>query len=80
MAREFRVWNEVGDLFGVHRTPGAAERTAAAARNACRKHCRTSGKEVTPGMGDFQCGVLSRHGISIQVVEDGYDVTTGYIY
>ena len=71
---EYRVWNEGGDYFGSHRTRAAAERSAGTARRECQKNCRTNGQEVTPGRGDFKCGVLSPHGVSIQVIdEDGCD-------
>lgn len=37
--------------------------------------CETDGQEETPGRGNFKCGVLSPHGIHIQVTENGYDIT-----
>ncbi|MFB7906379.1 hypothetical protein ACFC1T_08130 [Kitasatospora sp. NPDC056076] len=76
MAIEYRVWNEVGDLFGVHRKRERAEETAERARKGCAKYCETDGEEENPGRGDFRCGVLSPHGISIQVVDGAYDVTS----
>ncbi|WP_413114820.1 hypothetical protein ACK1X7_07385 [Streptomyces sp. CY1] len=78
MAREFLVWNEGGELVsGPHRQRDVAEGQAERARQACP--CGTDGQEVTPGRGDFRCGVLSPHGISIQITENGRDVTAdGY--
>ena len=76
MAVEFRVWNEAGDLIsGPHRKRSVAEESADRARTECAEICGTDGEELTPGRGDFACGVMNPHGISVQVVEDGRDVT-----
>jgi hypothetical protein len=75
--REYLVWNEVGDLIsGPHRKRETAEKKASSAREWCRRNgCHTNGEEETPGKGNFKCGVLSEHGIHIQVTEGGYDIT-----
>jgi hypothetical protein len=76
--REYIVWNESGDLLsGPHRKRETAERMEAKFRSECAAfHCGND----NPGNGDFPeynttCGVLSPHGIHIQVTEDGYDIT-----
>lgn len=75
MDLQFVVYNEAGDILGefVNRSDAAAcmERE----REACAVICETDGKELSPGRGDFACGVLSEHGIHLQIFEDGQDVT-----
>lgn len=75
--REYLVWNESGDLIsGPHRKREVAERQEAKAMTDCEQNfCETDGQEETPGRGNFKCGVLSPHGIHIQVTENGYDIT-----
>lgn len=78
MTREYRVWNESGDLLGEYDTVAEAEAAEAREREACAKLCETDGQEDHPGRGDFRCGVMSPHGIHIQVSEDGEDITSHY--
>lgn len=78
--RQYRVWQENGDLWGEYDNPEQMEREADKAREYCRRNfCHTNGQEQTPGKGDFKCGVLSEHGISTQVVEGDDDVTQDYL-
>ncbi len=71
---EFRVWTEGSDLVGTYDTK--AEAVAAIALEAQRCPCGTDGQEATPGKGNFTCGALSPHGLHIQIIEDGVDVTS----
>ena len=67
---EYRVWLETGDLIEVFdNAPEAAER-ADLERAECP--CGTSGA-------DGECGVIHPHGVSIQVVKDGEDITQDYL-
>ncbi|ONK10396.1 hypothetical protein [Streptomyces sp. MP131-18] len=69
MGVEFRVWNEGGDLLGEFDNQNDAEAFAERERKACSAKC---------GMGedrDRLCGAVNPHGISVQIVEDGQDVT-----
>lgn len=76
MAVIFMVWNESGEISGPHRKREIAERRAEMAARDCEQNgCETDGQENTPGRGDFKCGVMSPHGIHIQVIENGEDVT-----
>ena len=70
---EYRVYNEVGEIYGECSTLGEAQDLAEIAKNECETHfCGTDGQEETPGRGDFKCGVLSEHGIHIDEVEGDY--------
>lgn len=74
-AKEYVVWDESGGLIsGPHRNRATAERAADKARAACAKICGTNGED-TDGRGNFACGVLSEHGIHIQITQDGRDVS-----
>lgn len=54
------------------------EEWAQEARDTCS--CGTDGEDDPPGSGNFACGVLSPHGVSVCVVApDGYDVTQDYL-
>jgi hypothetical protein len=76
MAVEFLVWSEAGDLIsGPHRMRSVADQSASKAREECAKICGTDGEELTPGRGNFACGVMSPHGISVQITKDGRDAT-----
>ncbi|AZU97305.1 hypothetical protein SEA_PHREDRICK_266 [Streptomyces phage Phredrick] len=73
--REYLVWNESGDLLsGPHRKRETAERMEAKFIAECAAECGTDGMDEN-GNGNFACGVLSPHGIHIQVTEGGYDIT-----
>lgn len=55
------------------------EEQADRAREECAKICGTDGQD-TDGNGNFACGVMSPHGISISVSDgDGNDVTQDYL-
>lgn len=72
----FRVWHENGDFLGEFETNTEADECARKAYEDCRRNgCKTNGAERTPGKGDFKCGVLNPHGISVQIIEDGQDVS-----
>lgn len=60
--KEFRVWCENGDLCLVTSDYG----DAVIELMDLEKNCPC---------GEAECGVMSLHGYSIQVVEDGLDVT-----
>ena len=78
--REYRVWLETGDLWGEYNSAPRAERAVRSAREWCRRNgCHTDGSEQTPGKGDFKCGTFEPHGVSLQVLEDGQDVTQDYL-
>lgn len=62
---QFRVWNEVGDLFGEYDDRAEAEKRVRAERAAC--DCGETA--------DMACGILHPHGIHLQICEDGTDVT-----
>lgn len=64
--REYRVWEETGDLIAVYDNPGEAWKKATVACNTCP--CGTDGR-------GGECGVLDPHGISVRVIEDGQDIT-----
>jgi len=64
---EFRVWNESGDLIEVYDKKSDADARADTERGEC-----SCGEE-----GELACGVLHPHGIHVQIVEDGMDVTAG---
>lgn len=66
---EFRVWNETGDLIAIRDNMPDAELRADEERDEC-----PCGEES-----ELACGVLHPHGIHVQVVEDGYDVTNSYL-
>lgn len=74
MAKQYLVWSESdGLLSGPHSGRAAAESAVRRWRRACL--CGTDGLESHPGKGDFACGVLSPHGIHIQVTDGDRDVT-----
>lgn len=53
------------------------EEQADKARATCE--CGTDGMDIPKGSGNFQCGVMSPHGISISVTDaDGNDLTQDY--
>ena len=60
---EYRVWCENGDLCGVYETYKDAKEELEDLEDNCP-------------CDDGLCGVLTPHGYSIQVVEDGLDVTS----
>lgn len=66
MSLQFVVWNEVGTILGESDTRSEAESIANREREKCAKICM----EVPD-----ECGVLHPHGIFIQILEDGEDVT-----
>jgi hypothetical protein len=75
-AKRYIVWDESGGLLsGPHNSSGKAEQVAAKERVKCARICGTDGEESAPGKGDFACGVLSPHGIHIQITEGDRDVT-----
>jgi len=57
------------------------EEHADTARATCeRETCKTDGMDDPQGSGNFACGVLSPHGISVQVTDgDGNDLTQDYL-
>lgn len=58
---------------------GAMQWQETKAAGECVKICGTDGED-TSGHGNFACGVMSPHGISIQVLDaDGDDLTQDYL-
>lgn len=54
------------------------EEQADKARATCG--CGTDGSDIPEGSGNFQCGVMSPHGISVSVTDaDGNDLTQDYL-
>lgn len=72
---EFRVLNEVADVLGVFENRADAEAHMKREQHLCAAVCGTDGQEETPGRGNFRCGTLHPHGIFMQIMEDGKDVT-----
>jgi hypothetical protein len=79
--REYLVWRESGDLIsGPHRKREVAERIEREAREAC-----AAGRDNGCGNGDpdssefpmygTTCGVLTPHGVHVQVTEGDLDIT-----
>ncbi|WP_059007924.1 hypothetical protein [Streptomyces specialis] len=67
--REFRVWCESGDLIAATDTyEDAADALREAVRADIARH----------GPAEAACGVLSSYGYSIQVTEDGADITQDF--
>lgn len=66
--REYRVWNESGDLLERTTSRARAERITDRERENC-----PCGEDA--GRDGNYCGVMSPHGISMQTVEDGLDVS-----
>lgn len=73
--REYFVNNEIGNLSGPHHSREKAESMQAKFIAECAAECGTDGMDENNN-GNFACGVLSPHGIHIQVTENGYDVST----
>jgi hypothetical protein len=72
--RKYFVYDEGGtELSGPHRSRDKAEEMREEFRSACAAICGTDGMDENNN-GNFACGVLSPHGIHIQVTENGYDV------
>ncbi|MFL4491704.1 hypothetical protein ACJ6WD_10685 [Streptomyces sp. VTCC 41912] len=75
---EYLVWCENGDLVsGPHRKRDVAERKEREAREECAKNGCGNGHPESSDDPDYgtTCGVLNPHGFSIQVAEDGRDIT-----
>jgi len=80
--REFIVWNENGDpISGPHRSRDVAERNAQKEREWCARNGCGNGNPESSEDQEYgtTCGVMDPHGISIQVTENGRDVT-GHVY
>lgn len=72
---QFVVYNETAGFLGEFGTRMEADACMVREREACARECGTDGQESRPGNGDFACGVLSEHGIHLQIIEDGQDGT-----
>lgn len=80
MAREYLVWRENGDLIsGPHRSREVADARAQKAREECAADknggCGNGDPESSDDPAGTTCGVMDPHGISVQVKEDGRDIT-----
>ncbi|WP_042379964.1 hypothetical protein [Streptacidiphilus melanogenes] len=75
-ALNFIVWNEVADMLGEFDNAADADACVEREQAACAEICGTDGRD-TNGNGAFACGVMSPHGIHVQVEDaNGVDRTS----